>query len=258
MMTTHPTAFARFLDKLTSRSALGADERAAILALPGHPVQVQGNRDFVRLGERVDHSCLIVEGLVGRFGQNSDGNRQITALHVPGDMADLHSVVVPDASAALQAVSVATLVKVPHVALRSVARRYPAIAEAFWRECVADAAILSEWVVNVGRRDARARTSHLLCEMATRYAATGPGSQFSFSFPVTQNHLADMLALTPVHVNRTLKGLREDGAVELRGRMAHVLDWTRLTEMGEFDAGYLQTREAPAEGRPARRLHEAV
>jgi CRP-like cAMP-binding protein len=210
--------------------------------LPGHPVQVQSNRDFVRLGERVDHACLVVDGLVGRFGQNDQGGRQITALHIAGDMADLHSVVTPQAASALQALTTTTLLKISHRSLRDAVRRYPALAEAFWRECVIDAGILSEWVVNVGRRDARARTAHLLCEMAFRYEAAGAKVGFSFAFPPTQAQLADMLALTPVHVNRTLKGLREEGLAEIRDRTAHILDWTGLLHAGEFDPWYLHLR----------------
>ena len=229
-----------WFDKLASRSALGDQERAAILGLPSHPVQVPCNRDFVHLGERVDHSSLVVGGLIGRFGQNSDGQRQITAVHITGDVADLHSVVAPDAASALQALSVTTILKVPHSALREVARRYPAIAEAFWRECVVDAAVLSEWVVNVGRRDARTRAAHLLCELAWRYQVGGRRAGLSFAFPATQAHLADMMALTPVHVNRTLKALREDELAEVRSKTMQIFDWDGLAAAGEFDPAYLQ------------------
>ena len=244
-MSVHPLSpFQEFLRKLTSRSLLGPEERQAILDLPGHPVQVQSKRDFVRLGETVDHACLVVDGLVGRFGQNREGNRQITAVHIKGDMADLHSVVAPDAASALQALAVTTIVKVPHTALRAIAHRYPAIAEAFWRECVVDAAVLSEWVVNVGRRDARARTSHLLCELAYRYEAIGTPVGFSYPLAATQQHLADMMGLTPVHVNRTLKALRAEGLASVYGRNVHILDWNGLVEAGEFDPRYLQIGRA--------------
>lgn len=233
----------RFLDKLTARSVLSEEERQAILHLPGHPAQVQANRDFVRLGDRVEHACLVVEGLVGRFAQGGEGNRQITAFHVPGDMPDLHSVVAPNVQSALQALTVTTIVKVPHQALADVARRYPAVAEAFWRECAVDAAILAEWVFNVGRRDAHARAAHLLCEAACRYHGTGTREQIIFGFPVTQMHLADMLALTAVHVNRTLKQLREEGLADVHSKRVNIADWDGLVRAGDFDPAYLQIGE---------------
>lgn len=229
-----------FLDKLVSRSSLGSAERKAILALPAHPFQVQTNRDFVRLGERVHHASFVVAGLVGRFGQNRDGARQITAVHIPTDMVDLHSVVAPEACSALQALSVATILRVPHAALRDAARRHPAIAEAFWRECVVDSAVLAEWVVNVGRRDAKSRLAHLICEVACRVEGEGEKVGFSFAFPATQAHIGDMTGLTPVHVNRTLRGLRAENVVNLHARMVRILDWKRLVEIADFDRAYLR------------------
>ena len=110
-----------FLDRLTSRSILSDEEQQAVLNLPGHAEQVQSNRDFVPLGTRVDHACLIVAGIVGRFDQNGEGTRQITAIHIPGDMCDLHAVVQPIPTSALQALSVATILRVPHAAIRAVA-----------------------------------------------------------------------------------------------------------------------------------------
>lgn len=229
-----------FLDKLTARSHLGPAEREAILALPGHPSQISTNRDFVRLGERVDHASFVVAGLVGRFGQNREGSRQITAVHIPADMVDLHSVVAPDACSALQALSVTTILRVPHAALRTAAGRYPAIAEAFWRECVVDAAVLSEWVVNVGRRDARSRLAHLLCEIACRVEGLGRKIGSRVRFLATQTHIADMTGLTSVHVNRSLQTLRRDKVVDLHDRLIHILDWDRLTQIGDFDSDYLR------------------
>jgi CRP-like cAMP-binding protein len=244
-----PSPLQPFLTKLTSRSTLDTDGQRAILALPAHPAQIKTNRDFVRLGERVDHSCFVVEGLIARFGQNREGSRQITAVHIPTDMIDLHSVVAPDACSALQALTVSTILRVPHAALREAARRHPAIAEAFWRECVVDAAVLAEWVVNVGRRDAMSRMAHLLCEVACRVESAGRAANDRFDFPATQTHVADMLGLTPVHVNRTFQRLKAERLIRIEHRTVHVVDWEGLAFLGDFDAGYLRIAPSQVPGR---------
>jgi CRP-like cAMP-binding protein len=89
------SALQLFVKRLASRSVLTDDEVGALLGLNGHIKEVAARTDFVRPREPVDHACLVVKGLAGRFGQNSDGARQITCLHIPGDMADLPSVVSP-------------------------------------------------------------------------------------------------------------------------------------------------------------------
>lgn len=231
-----------FLDRLTSRTALCKEEREAILKLPSHAAHVRQNSDFVGLGERVDHACFVLVGLVGRFDQNIRGNRQITSLHIAGDMPDLHSVVQPQASSALQALAHSIILRVPHTALRDAMFRYPAIGEAFWRECTVDASITTQWVVNVGRREAKARIAHLFCEMGWRYRVDRTGKSMSYRLDMTQAHLADATGLSAVHVNRSLMALRAEGITFKDGEV-RVSDWQRLAEIGEFEPNYLMLGE---------------
>jgi CRP-like cAMP-binding protein len=235
-----------FLDRLTSRSVLSDAEQEAILGLPTRAFQAARGEDFVQLAERVHHACFIVDGFVGRFDQNSNGARQITAVHIPGDMPDLLSVVQPTATSALQALSTTTILQIPHHNLRQVAGSHPAIAEAFWRDCMVDAMIMAQWVVNVGRRNAQARIAHLLCEMAVRTKADLTKDQVRFDLRMNQDNLADATGLTAVHVNRSLMALREIG-VTFRSGTVRVEDWMRLVNFGDFDPSYLQADIEPAE-----------
>lgn len=228
-----------WLNRVTMRSKLGEEERQALLALPCDLLEVGANRDFVRLGEHTAHACLVTNGLVGRFAQTADGARQITALTIPGDMVDLHSVVEPASTSALQAIGRATVVRVPHAALLDLADRLPALARAFWRDCVVDAAILSTWVINVGHRPASARVAHLICEMAVRYAAVGLTRGRSLPFLLTQSQLGETTGMTSVHVNRMIGQLREQGVLVWNARIIEILDWQALRELAGFDPLYL-------------------
>lgn len=197
--------------------------------------------DIVLPGEITTHSCLVVEGMIGRFGQLVDGRRQITAFHVAGDMCDLHSLMCATVGWSIQALTTTTMLKISHLELLKVARAHPAIAEAFWRDCVVDASILSQWVVNVGRRDARMRLAHILCEMGVRLEQAGLGTRTLFELHVTQTQLADALGLTAVHVNRVMQALRREGLIATLHREVRILDWDRLARVGEFDERYLET-----------------
>lgn len=225
---------------------LTEQERQAILDLPFRVVRTESNRDLVRLGEQVDHACFVAEGLVGRFDQNAKGERQITSLYIAGDMPDLLSVVQPTATSALVALSHCTVLHVPHRDLRQAMAAYPALAEAFWRDCMVDSMILAQWVVNLGRRSARARIAHLLCEMAYRYGLGREKGSAEYRFTMTQTHIADATGLTPVHVNRTLMGLLADG-VTVRSKKVRIADWHTLAAVGDFDSGYLQEDVRPQE-----------
>src|SRR3546814_15681575 len=96
-----------------------------------------------------------------------------------------------------------------------------------------DASIIAQWVVSLGRRDATARTAHLLCEMALRLECAGQGSREAFELKATQAHIADALGLTPVHMNRVVRGLRLQGVLSWTGRPLRVLDWDGLVRRSE-------------------------
>ena len=108
-----------------------------------------------------------------------------------------------------------------------------------------DAAILSQWVVNLGRRDAKARLSHLVCEMAIRLGAAREGSVTLFPFAVRQAQLAKATGMTHVHVNRMVRVLREAGLADIREQSVRILDWKGLVRAAEFDEEYLQINCPP-------------
>lgn len=245
-------ALALFAQRLTARSPLGEAERAALLALPGTPQSIAARRDFTRMGEEQQHVCLVTHGIVARFAQLSDGNRQIIGFYLPGDMADLYSLMLPRTISPLEALTHCGILKVPHRALRDLAFEHQALASAFWRDCLVDGQIVAQWLVNLGRRDARARAAHLLCEMAVRFRFIGLLQHGMFPFSVTQEQLSEALGMTSVHVNRSLKVLREEGLIRLNRTHATILDWTGLQAAADFNPDYLHLAPPSADAARAR------
>jgi CRP-like cAMP-binding protein len=65
------------------------------------------------------------------------------------------------------------------------------------------------------------------------------GDKLGYDCPLTQYHLADVLGLTAVHVNRVLRHLREDGLVTFQRGHVTFLDFGRLKVFSGFDIDYL-------------------
>ncbi len=53
--------------------------------------------------------------------------------------------------------------------------------------------------------------------------------------PLTQEHLGDATGLTGVHVNRILRGLRDDGIVEFHYRQLRILNPDKLLDVVRVD-----------------------
>ena len=66
-----------------------------------------------------------------------------------------------------------------------------------------------------------------------------------YELPMTQEQLADATGLTPVHVNRVLKGLEREGLIRRDRRFVTIPDWEALRQAGGFSETYLHLDQVP-------------
>jgi hypothetical protein len=116
-----------------------------------------------------------------------------------------------------------------------------------------EGAVVREWVVNIGRRDAYERVAHLLCELHARLDAIGMTDGYRYELPLTQTDLADSVGVSTVHVNRVLQKLRHEGLISFGGKSVTIHDWDRLREVGDFSPNYLHLGEKSEASASSRR-----
>lgn len=233
------------VSKLSNRTHLDQDDRRAILKLPFSLRTYQAPTYVVREGEPPRQHCdFIQDGFAYRQKLTANGSRQIVSIHLRGDFIDLQHLFLNIADHNVQALTELSVVAIERDALQTIALERPAVGKAMWIDALVDSSIYREWVMNVGRRDARARIAHVLCEVWLRMKAAGFPVEDGFELPLTQEQLADVVGLTPVHVNRTLKSLQNDGVLYRDKRYMSFSDWHRLAKIGDFSALYLHLDQA--------------
>lgn len=245
-MNDHPAApleTARLIAKLETIADLTAEEKQALSRLPYRIRNFEENADLVRQGDAPPEACLLVEGFVCRYKLLGAGRRQIFSFHIAGDIPDLQSLQLKIMDHSLGCLTPVRAAFIPHEPLQVLIRKFPGITTAFWRDTLIDAAVFREWLAGVGRRTARARIAHLICEIYVRMRAVGLAQGPSFELPITQVELADSLGLSPVHVNRVLQDLRKDRLIASRGRFVSIEDWPGLRRAAEFDPDYLHLKQ---------------
>jgi CRP-like cAMP-binding protein len=128
--------------------------------------------------------------------------------------------------------------------MRDLLLQRPGIALALWWGTLQDESILRERIIDQGRRDAYSQIALLIYEMLLRLRAVGVMEDQKFEWPITQTDLADATGLTPVHVNRMLQRLREQGLIAVEGKLWTVLDPARLRKAANFNPNYLHLDRA--------------
>jgi CRP-like cAMP-binding protein len=243
MSETQKSVLAPMLDKLEQRCPLDSEDREAVLALPHRVIKFRPQEYVVREGDQPQNTCLILSGFAFRHKVAGNGGRQILSIHMKGDLADLQNSLLGTADHNLQALTNVEVALIPIDAIQEIAFDRPAVGRAMWYETLVEGSIFREWTLNVGRRDARTRAAHMLCEFALRLELAGLSERDNYELPMTQEQLADALGLTSVHVNRTLMGLREDGLIVRTQRSVQIDDWHELAKVGDFDSAYLHLPE---------------
>ena len=81
-----------------------------------------------------------------------------------------------------------------------------------------------------------------MLELYVRMRNIGLATTDGCQLPLTQVVLADALGLTPVHINRVLRVLRERGAMTLGQGTLTIQDGTALARIAGFDDNYLHRR----------------
>ena len=191
-------------------------------------------------GDRVRQSTLLLSGYMCRYMDASDGYRQILAYQVPGDFLDLHGYPLQRLDHDVATITESEVAYVPHDRITAITERLPHLGRLLWFSTLLDAAVHREWIFSVGRLDAVGRVAHFLCETRARMKAVDLVDRDGwFDFPLTQQDIGEVCGLTAVHVNRTIRRLREDGLIEIASRRARVLDVDALARIGEFIPDYL-------------------
>ncbi len=234
----------QIIGKYERRAALDDADRDALRRLPFRVHTLEPSKYIVREGVTATSITLILCGIAYRHKTTLDGSRQILSIHFPGDFVDLEGSLLTKADHNIQALTRCEIASVETAAIVKLFDDHPRVGRAMWIDTLIEGSIFREWILNVGRRDARTRVAHLFCEFALRLEMVGLAQKQGYEFPMTQEQLADATGLTPVHINRTIKSLEAEGLVHRQKRFLHIPDWPLLRDAAGFSDVYLHLDQA--------------
>ena len=200
-----------------------------MLALPYKLRWLEAQSYTLREGDKPDRCAILVSGYAFRHKLTGDGNRQILSLHIPGDALDFQNMFLDESDHNVQMLTRGQVAEVPSRPLEDLVLNYPAVGRAILIHTLVEASIFREWVVNIGRRDAREpdRASPLRIRLSAFDPRSCSAQEYS-SCRSRREQLADATGLTAVHVNRVLKSLQAEGLIDRNRRIVSFPNWQGL------------------------------
>jgi CRP-like cAMP-binding protein len=203
------------------------------------PHHVPARRMLIEEGRKYDRALIAQTGWLIEYVLLRDGKRQILNFRLPGEIVGVDGLayaVMPHSVATLAPGVVADL---PLASFEALQCEFPRLASALFLMTLREEAILHQWEVRLGRRDAYARVAHLLTELHRRLLLRGLIDGGAFPFPATQEDIADCVGLTTPYVNRILQKMRMEGLIQMGERSLELVDSEGLAKAGGFKPGYL-------------------
>jgi CRP-like cAMP-binding protein len=221
------------LDTLLRDDLASADPRCV------KTIKVRKGKDVVIHGSHHDFVYVNRDGWLVRYKILHNGSRQIMDFILPGQVFGLPACLFQRALYSVAAIQQTTLLKIPLGVVDNLFERNPRLAKALFWSSAHEAAILGEHLIDAARRSAYERVGHLLLELFIRLNPVDRNGEMTFSIPLTQELIADALGLTTVHVNRTLRALREDKLIAMDRRSITIIDFEALSQLSDFENCYL-------------------
>lgn len=226
--------------KLGAFNRLSLEGEEAIEALATRRINMLSRGlDIISEGEDPRVVNLILDGWACRYKMLEDGRRQILAIFIPGDLADLHVYILDAMDHSIGALTDLHYATLDPKEFEHLGDTHPAILRALWWDSLLTSSIQREWLVSVGQRTALESLAHLACELYLRMMMVGLVKNHSCDFPLRQSDIADALGMTQPHVSRTVKELNATGIATLqRGRLT-VRNLKQLKKLALFNPEYL-------------------
>ena len=199
-------------------------------------------RNILREEKEADEVFTLFDGWAFTYKLLPDGRRQILEFLLPGSFIGLHVLWFKAMPHSVQSLTPVSLCIFDKEKFRDLLRRKPAYEWELLKYSASRQALADERLSDLGRRTAKERIARLALVLHDQLAHRGLVNGGSFPFHLRQEHIADALGLTKVHVSRTLQGLRHEGLLEINRQSARILDFRGLRELTDYSESPAQER----------------
>lgn len=186
-------------------------------------------------GHNSAHLYTLLSGWAFRYKTLDDGRRQVLNFALPGDFIGLQSSVLNEMQHSVEALTDVLLCVFPRDRLWTLYQSYPGLGFDITWLAAREEMMVDDHLLSVGRRSAVERTAYLLLHLYRRARELRLNEGSSLRLPLTQQHVADILGMSLVHTNKTLRRLYERKLVRWRDKVLTVVDEDGLAALAGYD-----------------------
>jgi len=201
--------------RLMGLERLPATTLSQIHELENTALSFEPGADIIVEADMAGGLHIQAQGWACRYQLLENGRRQILDFVLPGDWFDLIAQADEPYTASVGALTACRSVAAPPGFMQTCKTSHPKLLDAIETMRGETIRRLEESVTTLGQRTAPEAMLLFLSRTYDRLRAVGLADGRSAAFPLTQEMIGDHLGLSTVHVNRTLKKLREEWGIRI-------------------------------------------
>lgn len=215
----------------------GAEALAALEAARRPPIALPPRAALFRQGEPCRDVFILVAGWAALTQALPNGRRQVLRFLLPGALCGLHPAEQDTHAFGAEGLTRCLVCPIPAERLEALRHAWPALDDRLVWCLERDAVFAAEQMTTLGQRTALGRVAHLLLELLVRIGGRHPPREgIPVPLPLTHRLIGDATGLTPEHVTRTLRALRQDRVAELASGRLTLIDAARLEALADPSA----------------------
>jgi CRP/FNR family transcriptional regulator, anaerobic regulatory protein len=200
-----------------------------------HHLLIPAGKLVVAPNQPLPDVYVLCNGWGIRFLQLPSGRRQIVSFLLPGDLFSASSVFEERFNFSVEALTAIQVSAMKRKEVQSRAAANPAVVMAVAGFCCAEMEAADRMMAVLGHFSAEERIAYLFLYLMKRIATQNVIRDHRYPFPLRQQHIADAVGLTPVHVSRILGTFRERRTAEVSNGVLQVFNLPELQRLGALN-----------------------
>ncbi len=187
------------------------------------------NDSLIQAGDKFHALYAVRSGSFKSFISDPEGEEQIVAFHLPGDIIGFDGLREQQHQIYTKALETAMVCELPYDTLDEMSVSFPKLRQQIMSFMSAEIKHDHEMMMLLNRRTAEERLMYFIARLSNRFEERGY-SHRQFNLSMTRNEIGNYLGLTVETISRLLTRFQKEGIIEVSGKLITILDFDKVNE----------------------------
>lgn len=191
---------------------------------------IQKGQELFKAGDELKSLYAIRSGTVKSYTITEQGDEQITAFHLAGDIVGFDAIMSDAHPSFAQALETSMVCEIPYEIVDDLSGKIPKLRQQIMRLMSNEIKGDQEMILLLSKKNAEERLAAFLYHLSTRFSQRG-FSQREFRLTMTRGDIGNYLGLTVETISRLLGRFQKSELLAVKGKYITILDHDAIKEL---------------------------